>query len=137
MQQLIGNAFTDERGCLLFNNNLDLSEVKRMYTIENKDTDIIRAWQAHKIEKRWFVAINGLFEIKMIKIDCFENPADDLVIKSFILDSKSMDCLIVEAGFASSIQAIESNSKLLVFSNYRFGEVNDDYKFNPQKWNQK
>lgn len=137
MQQLIGNLFTDERGCLLFNNSLDLSEVKRMYTIENKDIDIIRAWQAHKIEKRWFVAINGLFEIKMIKIDCFENPSDDVVIKSFILNSKSMDCLIVEAGFASSIQAIESNSKLLVFSNYRFGEVNDDYKFNPQKWNQK
>jgi len=137
MKHLTGNSFTDDRGFLLFNNSLDLSEVKRLYTVENKDIEILRAWQGHKIEKRWFVAIQGAFKIRIIKIDCFQNPSDDLVSENFILQSKSMDCLIVEAGFASSIQAIESNSKLLVFSNYKLGEVNDDYKFNSQKWSQK
>lgn len=137
MHYLTGDSFVDDRGCLSFNNDLDLSEVKRLYVIENKNTEILRAWQGHKIEKRWFIAIQGAFKVRLVKIDCFQNPSDDLVTESFVLNSKSMDCLIVEAGFASSIQAIESNSKLLVFSNYKLGEINDDYKFNPQKWSQK
>lgn len=136
MQFLQGGSHNDERGTILFNNSLDLSLVKRMYVIENKDTDICRAWQAHKIESRWFVAVQGAFEIKLVKIDDFENPSDDLETQSFVLNS-SMDSLFVEKGYASSIQALEPKSKLVVFSDYQLGEVKDDYKFDSQKWKQK
>jgi hypothetical protein len=44
-----------------FNNELDLSEMKRMYVIENADLSVQRAWQAHQVEKRWFVAVGGKF----------------------------------------------------------------------------
>lgn len=129
-----GNKFVDERGKLFYNNDFNLSEAKRMYILENQDISIIRAWQAHKIEKRWFVAVDGQFEIKLVKIDDFENPSDNLEIVSYKLNSETMDCLCIQPGYATSIQSLSDQAKLVVFSNYMLGEVNDDYKFDSQKW---
>ena len=28
-----------------------------------------RRWQGHKVEQRWFSAMNGIFEIELIKVD--------------------------------------------------------------------
>ena len=131
--KIIGSFFSDERGKLSYNNDLDLSEIKRMYVIENSDLAVQRAWQGHQIEKRWFVAVKGKFLVKLVKIDDFENPSDSLEVVLFELDSKTLDSLTIDAGFASSIQALETDSKLLVFSNYKMGEVEDNFKFNPTK----
>lgn len=124
-----GGHFSDERGSLKFNNDFDLSEIKRMYIIENKDTSIIRAWQGHKIERRWFTCIEGAFEIRTIKVDDWAEPSKDLEMNVYKLVSESLDTLKLEAGFITSIQATEPKSKLLVFSDYQFGDVNDEYKF--------
>lgn len=132
-----GGFHKDERGIVFFNNSLDLTSVKRMYIIENKNTEICRAWQGHKIEKRWFIAVGGSFEIKVVKIDSFENPSDDLEPQTFILEGKSMDSLFIDECYASSIQALELNSKLVVFSDYHLEEINDNYRFDSQKWKQK
>src|SRR5512133_3427425 len=113
LNRIIGSSFSDERGKLSFNNELDLSDVKRMYVIENTDLSVQRAWQGHQIEKRWFVAVKGKFLIKLVKIDDFDCPSDGLEVMSFELDSKTLDALIVDAGYASSIQALETDSKLL------------------------
>ncbi len=47
---LKGGVFTDERGELLYNNEFDLSMIKRMYTIKHPDKSIVRAWQGHQQE---------------------------------------------------------------------------------------
>lgn len=129
-----GNSFVDKRGILSYNNGLDLSEVKRMYFIESADLSTQRAWQGHQIEKKWFVAVSGKFLIKLVKIDDFQCPSENLKVLLFELDSKTLDALMVKAGFASSIQALKINSKLLVFSNYRMEEILDNYKYDPSQW---
>lgn len=134
MKILQGGFFEDHRGIVSFSNLLDLNLVKRMYVIENIDTEICRAWQGHQIEKRWFIAVSGSFEIQVVKIDDFAAPSDKLKSKSFVLKGKSMDSLFIEEGHATSIQALETNSKLVVFSDYNLGEIQDDYKFDSQKW---
>lgn len=134
LNKISGNFFIDERGKILFNNELDLSEIKRMYIIENKDLDIIRAWQGHQIEKRWFIAIKGKFLIKLVKIDDFQNPSDSVNYVTFELDSNNLEAILIEPGYASSIQALDIDSRLLVFSNYKIGEVEDNFKFNPIQW---
>jgi hypothetical protein len=40
-----------------------------MYFIENISLNVIRAWQGHRIEKRWFIAVKGEFKIGVVKID--------------------------------------------------------------------
>lgn len=72
---LIGNRYEDSRGILTFNNEVNLSSIKRIYTVENASLDFIRGWQGHKIEQRWFACMRGVFDISVIKVDDFVNPS--------------------------------------------------------------
>ena len=126
----------DERGNLFYYNDFDASSIKRVYFIKNQNTSIIRAWQGHKIEQRWFSAVKGSFKILLIKINNWESPNQDLIPVEFILNSNKLDILHIPFGYISSIQAIEGNSKLMVMANYFLGEINDEYKY-PQKYFEK
>ena len=130
LPQLIkGNSHTDSRGVLHFNNDFNAFGVKRMYTIQNRDTEFIRGWQGHKIEQRWFSVVQGSFQIKLIAIDDWDCPLPSLQQHHFILNSHNMDVLHVPSGYVSSIQALEASSKLLLMSDYAVGEINDEYRF--------
>ncbi len=126
---ITGNSHTDARGTLFYNNDFDASAVKRIYVIENATIEIIRAWQGHKIEQRWFSAINGSFKIGLIKIDNWESPAKNLEMLTFTINADTLEVLHVPQGYVSSIQAMEVGSKLLVMANYLLGEIKDEYRF--------
>jgi len=126
-----GKNHSDTRGILTFNNDFDASAIKRMYTIQNNDINFVRAWQGHKIESRWFSAIQGSFEIKLIKIDGGNKVDKKTKVSIFVLNSNTLDVLCVPKGYVSSIQAKEKDSKLLVMSDYLLGEVDDEYRFAP------
>ena len=124
----LGTTFNDSRGKLSYN-NIDFMNVKRCYVIENSDTNLLRGWQGHKVEQRWFIAINGTFKIKLIKIDNWLTP-NKLAFKfEYFLDSETMDILHIPPGFISSIQSLEKGSKLFVMSDYKFDEIKDEYRF--------
>lgn len=125
----IGNSHSDSRGTLFFNNDFDASAIKRFYIIENQNTDFIRAWQGHKIEQRWFSAVQGSFKIKLISFDNWENPSDEFEPIAFVLEAEKLDILHIPKGYLSSIQSLEEGSKLLVLSDYLMGEVKDEYRF--------
>ncbi|UGU14382.1 WxcM-like domain-containing protein [Sinomicrobium kalidii] len=124
-----GGHYEDERGQLEFNNDFDALPVKRIYTIKNIDSKFIRAWQGHKIERRWFSAINGAFEVKLIRVNDWESPSKNLQQQVFLLQGKEMDILSVPPGYISSIQALEDDSKLLVMADHALGEVKDEYRY--------
>lgn len=124
-----GGRFSDVRGTITYNNDFDASVIKRVYTIQNSDTNFIRGWQGHKIEQRWFSAIVGVFRIKLIKIDNWDNPSKAIKPYVFTLQADKMDILYVPAGFISSIRALEENSLLLVMADYFVGKVKDEYRF--------
>ncbi|MGK4567213.1 WxcM-like domain-containing protein [Flavobacterium sp. 3HN19-14] len=124
-----GNSHTDHRGTLFFNNDFDATVIKRFYVIENANTQFIRAWQGHKIEQRWFSALKGSFEIKLIEVDDWESPSTNLRPYEFTLDEKKMNILHVPKGYISSIQALETGSKLLVMADYLSGEIKDEYRY--------
>lgn len=133
-KKITGNSFTDNRGTLFFNNEIDISKAKRIYVITNITTDIKRGWQAHKIESRWFIAVNGSFEIRTVEVDDFINPSDNLTVKKYIVNANKFDCLVVKPGYATSIKALEQDSKLVVLSDFALNEVDDNYKYNSNKW---
>ena len=124
-----GDSHTDSRGTLFFNNGFDASAIKRFYVIENQNTSFIRAWQGHKIEQRWFSAVQGSFAIKLIYIDNWEKPSRTPDQFCFVLQSEKMDILHVPKGYVSSIQSLEKGSKLLVMSDYLMGEIQDEFRF--------
>ena len=124
-----GGCHADDRGTLKHNNSFDASEIKRVYIIENKSTNIIRAWQGHRIEQRWFSSIQGSFKIQLIAIDNWDNPSKELNMFSFILNAEKMDVLHIPYGYVNSIQSLTDAAKLLVMADYRLGETKDEYRF--------
>ena len=61
-----GGNYTDERGGLEFYNDFDMSQIKPVYFTTHFDTEVIRAWQGHTIESRWFCSVKGSFQVKLI-----------------------------------------------------------------------
>lgn len=136
MVELIkGSEFIDERGALRFFNDFDMGEVVRFYEIAPVDTKIIRAWQGHRHEKKWFHCLNGSFIINLVKVDDFDNPSDQLVPEKITLKSHEPSVLAVPKGYATGIKAVEEGSRLQVFSNFGLeASKKDDYRFPLNMW---
>lgn len=134
-QLIDGGIFKDERGKLRFVNDFDFSDVKRFYIIENNSVDVIRAWQGHKIERKFFYVVLGSFLICAVKIDDWDNPSATLRVEKYILNDRKSQILMIPAGYANGIKALEPNSKLLVFSSQTLEDAkNDDYRFEKDMW---
>lgn len=124
-----GDQFIDIRGIVKFNNRIDLNEIRRIYSIHNQSTSIIRGWQGHAVEKRWFCCVKGSFKISIIEVDNFREPNRDLPKEHFVLNDYSLDFLTLMPGYVTSLQSLQEDSILLVMSNNLLGEVNDDFKY--------
>ena len=126
---ICGNNHSDDRGTIIYNNDFDLSQIKRIYFIENKNTDFVRAWQGHKIERRWFTATQGSFLIRIIAVDDWKIPNSNLTKENYTLKTANFEVLQIPKGYVSSIQALEKNSKLMVMADYLIGEIQDEFRF--------
>lgn len=129
-----GNNFKDYRGSLKYNNDFNLSQIKRMYSIENLDIQLKRGWQGHKIEQRWFTAVSGKFEINLLKIDDWKHPSKNLKPLLFELSSETFNILHIPFGYVTCIQSKELISKLLIMSDHNHGEIDDEYKFSLEQF---
>ncbi len=132
---ILGNHFSDKRGVLTFNNNFDIQNVKRVYFIENSDIDLIRGWQGHRIEQRWFSVVLGSFEITLIAVDNWEKPNSNLPKEKFIINALNFQVLHIPSGYITSIQALDKNSKLMAMSDYSIGEIQDEYRYSSDYFN--
>lgn len=124
-----GNSHKDARGTLIYNNDFDAATIKRIYVIENQSTDVIRAWRGHQIEQRWFTAIQGSFKIQLIAVDDWNTPLKKSKRFTFVINAAKLDVLYIPAGYVSSIQSLEEESKLLVMADYLLGTLEDEYRY--------
>ena len=134
-QIIQGGEFVDPRGKLIFFNDFDLSKVKRFYVIEHPDKEVVRAWQGHQKEEKWFYVLEGGFKIVLIKPDNWEHPSDNIEGEEFILQSGKHQVLYVPGGFANGFKALEAKSKIMVFSSFTVEESsNDNFRFDKDLW---
>ena len=95
----------------------------------------MRAWQGHKIEKKYFLAVTGSFLICVTKIDNWNNPSKDLKVEKFVLSSKKPQALVIPRGYANGFKALTLNSKLLIFSNLALSDSQKDiFRFDKELW---
>jgi hypothetical protein len=126
---LRATRFNDQRGALCAFPGFDLSEVVRMYAIEPANTSIIRAWQGHFKERKWFYAASGSFEVQTIPINKSGNP--DLFHRSqWFLKTTETAILAIPGGNLNGFRALEESSSLLVFSDFDLeASQADDVRF--------
>lgn len=130
-----GGIFADERGEVRFINEFNFSEITRFYQIKQSSTDVVRAWQGHKVEQKWFYCIAGSFRINLIGVDDWINPSEQLLPISFELNSRIPMVLHVPGGYANGFKALEENSIFLIYSDKTLEEAkNDEYRFPVNYW---
>jgi len=118
---ITGNTHTDLRGTIRFVNDFDMSQVVRMYCIEPK-VGVIRAWQGHKNETKWFYAVKGSFMVKTINMNLIERMEYQLID----LEPKVLE---ISGGYYNGFESLEEGSVLMVFSDFRLEESKrDDFR---------
>jgi len=105
-----GNSHTDSRGTVRFVNDFDMSRVVRMYCIEPQ-MGVIRAWQGHKKETKWFFVAKGSFLVKTVDMVSREK-------EGYLLQDGISDVLEIPGGFYNGFEAKEEGSVLMVFSDF-------------------
>jgi dTDP-4-dehydrorhamnose 3,5-epimerase len=129
-----GGTFTDNRGAMRFVNDFRFGDVKRFYFIKHPDPSVIRAWQGHQFEKKYFYPITGSFVVAWVKIDDFEDPSMDLHPEFHILSAQNSEIISVPKGYANGLKALEPNSEIMIFSDTNLEEsVNEKIRY-PADW---
>ncbi len=130
-----GGSHTDERGTIAFVNDFKFDGVKRFYTITHKDTSVVRAWQAHRFESKYFYCLKGVFLVNLVDIDDWEKPLGDLPVQSYELSAEDNRILFIPPGFANGFKALSNDAQLLVLSDKTLEDsVNDDVRFDKNNW---
>ena len=137
---LQGEIFQDHRGKIASLNNFDYSPVKRSYFITHPDISVIRGWNGHKLERKWFYCLKGEFTVALVQIDNWEKPSPDLKPEIFRLGDDDSRIICVPAGYANCIKAETADSILMVLSDKTMAEaaeLNDSYRYDADyffKW---
>lgn len=134
-QVIDGGNFADERGHISFVNAFHFKNIKRFYCITHLETDLIRAWQGHKIETKYFYVVSGRFLISAVKIDHWENPSALLKGAPFILSSEKSQLLKIPGGYANGFKALDKNSKMIIYSDLTLEDSEkDNIRFFSETW---
>ncbi len=130
-----GGIFSDNRGDIAYVNGFNFEGVKRFYIIEHPDSSVIRAWQYHRIEKKWFYVVQGSFCIAWVKVDNWENPSPNLAVEFKILNASESEIISIPAGYANGLKALEPNSKIIVFSDMDVEtSIKEKIRFDKNMW---
>lgn len=131
---ITGGTFTDHRGTMRFVNDFRFGDVKRFYFIKHPDTTVVRAWQGHQFEKKYFYPIAGSIVVAWVKIDDFENPSGDLQPEYHVLSADNSEIISVPKGYANGLKALEPNSEIMIFSDMDLeASVNEKIRY-PADW---
>ena len=118
MRLIEGNVFVDERGVVRFVNDFEMTCVVRMYCIEPK-LGLVRAWQGHKKETKWFYAVKGSFKVQTINMETNERNTHNLLAT----ESKVLE---IPGGNYNGFESLEEGSVLMVFSDFSLNKTKED-----------
>lgn len=130
-----GGVYKDERGILQYVNDEAPGNYRRFYIITHPDTNIVRAWQGHKIEEKSFFVLKGCFMIALVQPLNFENPSPLEKPEFFTMKEEDNLFLKVPIGCYTGIKAFAPDSVLLVLSGTTLEESKkDDFRLPQDTW---
>ncbi|MFD2907243.1 hypothetical protein ACFSX9_00705 [Flavobacterium ardleyense] len=104
-----GNTHIDSRGTVRFINDFDMNKVVRMYAI-TPELGIIRAWQGHQVETKWFFVAKGSFTVKTVALGNFDE------VNTYTMNENESEVLQIPGGHYNGFEATEKGSVLMIFS---------------------
>ncbi len=135
VQIINGNFFEDHRGKVVFVNDFDMGPVRRFYYLKHPESHLLRAWQGHKQEQKWFICISGSFTLNYVRPGDWLRPSGQERVESVVLLSDQPRILHIPGGHATGIQSNVPNAILLIYSDMDLeGSKLDDYRFDVSTW---
>jgi dTDP-4-dehydrorhamnose 3,5-epimerase len=126
---------SDDRGRVYFANNFDLHDTRRMYIVENYAAGTVRAWHAHRHERKWVMAVTGAALACCVAIDDWDSPSQDATVHRFTLDAEHPAVLSIPAGYANGTMTLLRETKLLYLSDASLEEsLRDDVRYSARYW---
>lgn len=130
-----GGAAADDRGRVYFANDFDLDAVRRLYIVENFSRGTVRAWHAHRHERKWVTAISGAALACCVAIDDWDAPSPDAQVHRFVLDAANPAVLEIPAGYANGAMSLVEGAKLLYLSDATLdASLDDDFRYPARHW---
>ena len=131
-----GGLNVDDRGEVGFVNEFDMDSVRRFYSVCNHRAGLVRAWHAHKKEKKFVTVVNGAAIVAAVCIDNWQKPSKDLYVHRYVLSAKKPSVLFIPNGYANGSMTLKEDTKLIVFSSSTLEESEgDDIRFEADYWN--
>jgi dTDP-4-dehydrorhamnose 3,5-epimerase len=132
---IAAGAAADDRGRIYFANDFDLRQCRRMYIVENFATGTVRAWHAHRRERKWVMALAGAALACCVSIDDWEAPSREAEVHRFTLDAEQPKLLAIPAGYANGAMSLLPRTKLIYFSDAGLDDsLQDDIRYPPRYW---
>jgi dTDP-4-dehydrorhamnose 3,5-epimerase-like enzyme len=132
---LSGGCSADDRGRVYFANEFDPSECRRLYLVENFSPGTVRAWHAHRHERKWVTAVSGAALACCVEIDDWDSPSPDSEVHRFVLDAGQPSILAIPAGYANGAMSLTPDTKLLYLSDARLeASMEDDIRYPARHW---
>jgi dTDP-4-dehydrorhamnose 3,5-epimerase len=130
-----GGCAPDDRGRVYFANEFDLADCRRMYVTENYSAGTVRAWHAHRRERKWVLAVSGAALACCVEVDDWEAPSPEAEVHRFVLDAANPSVLAVPAGYANGAMSLLPETKLLYLSDTPLDDsLSDDVRFPARYW---
>ena len=131
-----GGLSVDDRGEVGFVNEFDMQSVRRFYTVCNHRVGLVRAWHAHKKEKKFVTVVNGAAIVAAVRIDNWKKPSKNLVVNRYVLSAKKPVVLFIPNGYANGFMTLTEDTKLMFFSTVTLKESEgDDFRYEADYWN--
>ncbi len=110
-----GGTHTDFRGQLKYINDLSIDGVQRMYSVYHPDTSIIRAWQGHPTESKYYLVIKGIWLAAWVFMDD-TLPESSWKADYAFLREEYTEMIYLPPGYANGFKALVPDSIILCLS---------------------
>lgn len=132
-QIINGGSHTNHRGTISFVNDFKFDGVNRFYSIHHPDTSIVRAWQGHTQESKYYYPVNGSWIIAWVKME-FDKPEEEWKVEYVKMYSKDSNLIFLPPGYANGFKALEEDSVIIGFSAPGVEEEKEILRWDADRW---
>lgn len=135
VQYVPGGSAADERGVVLFVNDLDLRDYRRLYVVANREVGFLRAWHGHKVEGKAVIVVRGSALVAAVRIDDWDAPSRDLPVTRRVLTAEEPGAFLIPPGCANGCRTLTDDARVLYLSTTTLEDsLADDFRFPPETW---
>ena len=130
-----GAVAVDDRGSVSFVNDFDLAPVRRFYVVMNHRQGFVRAWHAHRHEKKYVTVLRGAALVCCVPIDDWDNPSPDQPVSRFVLSEQRPSVVEIPEGYANGFMSLTDDAAVLFFAPTTLEETTgDDVRYPARYW---